>query len=105
MVAWKGASSKLPSRPTPANLVVQFGAQLQLDFADPDPNPTSNQHQALTGLNSTSFAMPGMPMMLMAWSMPPLVTPTYRSAAAVNSATSCGGSQGWAAGQAGGCIG
>lgn len=30
----------------------------------------------LTGLNSTSRARPGMPMTEMAWSMPPLVTPT-----------------------------
>lgn len=42
----------------------------------------------LTGLNSTSIATPGMPITLMAWSMPPLATPTWRSAVHVNSDTS-----------------
>lgn len=42
-----------------------------------------------TGLNSTSLAMPGAPMMEMAWSMPPDSVPTYFSQLAVKVATSC----------------
>eukprot|EP00882_Tetradesmus_deserticola_P011519 GHRQ01012186.1.p1 GENE.GHRQ01012186.1~~GHRQ01012186.1.p1 ORF type:complete len:177 (+),score=44.28 GHRQ01012186.1:1312-1842(+) len=40
-----------------------------------------------TGLNSTSIATPGMPITEVAWSMPPLFTPTWRSALHANSAT------------------
>ena len=31
----------------------------------------------LTGLKSIRMATPSMPIILMAWSMPPLLTPTY----------------------------
>ena len=44
----------------------------------------------LTGLNSTSLAMPGAPMMEIAWSMPPDSVPTYFSQLAVKVATSWG---------------
>ena len=45
--------------------------------------------EELTGLNSTSLAMPGAPMMEIAWSMPPDSVPTYFSQLAVKVATSC----------------
>lgn len=38
---------------------------------------------------STLSAVPGSPMTLIAWSMPPDSVPTYRSQVQVNSATSC----------------
>ena len=43
----------------------------------------------LTGSKLMSLATPFMPMMEMAWSMPPDCVPTYRSHVHANSATSC----------------
>ena len=42
-----------------------------------------------TGSKFMSCATPGMPIMEMAWSMPPDWVPTYRSQVHANSATSC----------------
>lgn len=50
--------------------------------------PRHPRFYTLTGLNSTNIASPGIPMIDIAWSIPPLVTPTCRSAVQVNSATS-----------------